>query len=764
MNTNEKQGNDEGVNGIKWLVAAQLIVLAVIAVIFIYKKSGGTGSLDMGIRPENFSSRYISFDNGWYIDESTAVDEDKIDMIYGPFAAMPKGDYTLVVSYDCDHQQDVVPYSSGDDIKYIKANTIHIAPQLHDLSYDFSISRDIENFEVRVRYDGDGSLRIRNIAVFKNLSFLKRTFFILFILFLFIDICLIYRERIRNNIKIFAALAGMILLISIPLLLEGMHFGHDIGFHVNRIEGIAGEIRSGHIPARMLPSWGNGYGYAALIFYGNIFLYIPALFRIIGFTVTTSYKMYVFAVNAATVVISYGCFKRMFRDMDKRIPLICTLAYAASTYRLMNVYIRTAVGEYTAMTFYPVVALAMYLIYTDEDKDKRKHFLYSSLLALGMTGIIECHTLSTVIVIELLLIFCVLWIKRTIKPQVLADIFIAIGEAFLINLFFIVPFLDYSFNGGVSLSDNIIDVVRFHIQGSGVTIGRLFSFFHDAFTDMSGDVAGGEILTPGIVLMAAYIAGLILLLCRRADKRIRFLLLYSTIILFMATRYFPWDFLAEKTVIGNYMAQIEFPWRYLAPGCLILAILFGYVMEKLTEVTDKVRLLHFGILIPAVSLMYLAVFTVQLSNGGFFVSYYDGADIEYYDYGEFLRAGVTKDTIMHLTGEPVAVNAEAELISRNGTDIAVRCVSNDSKGTVTLPALNYKGYCAADDKGNEFDIYDNENRCISFDIPAKYDGMVYTSFREPWYWRVSEIISLLSLLAVTAAILQINKGKEGTGD
>ena len=755
---------------LKWIIAAELVVLSIVAVIFICKKSGGIEALNTGIRIEDFSSRYIAFDNGWYIDEDTVdFPEDEIDMIYGPFTYMPKGDYTLVMSYDSDSQQDVVPYSSGDDVKYIRTNTIHIEPKMHDLSYDFSISKDIENFEVRVRYNGSGSFYVKNIGVYKNLSIWKKIFFILFVLFLTADIALYNIEWVKKNIKVLIALLGVIALISVPLILEGMHFGHDIGFHVNRIEGIAGEIRNGNIPARMLPSWGGGYGYAALIFYGNVFLYIPAFFRIIGFTVTTSYKMYVFAVNVATVFISYYCLKRIIGERgesevrDNLIALLCTLAYAASPYRMMNVYVRAAVGEYTAMAFYPLVALAMYLIYTYEEKDKRKHFLYATLLAFGMSCIIECHTLSTLIVIELLVLFCLLLIKKTIKPGVLADIFLAIGEAFLMNLFFIVPFLDYSYNGDVRLSDNIIDVVRFHIQSTGADVVKLLSFFHDPFAGELKDVAGGEILTPGMILILAYLAGIVLLICRKSGKEIKFLLVYSTIIMFMATMYFPWDFLAENTVVGNYMAQIEFPWRYLAPGCLILSILLGFVLEGLPVESEKaskiprISYLHFGIIIPLLSIIYVAVFTVQFAKGGFFVNYYDAADIEYYDYGEFLRAGIDKDRILELTGEPVVENAEAKIMMRRGTDIETHCVTYDKGGTVTLPLMNYKGYYAVDDKGSVLDVYDNEDCCVTFDLPVGYDGIVYTTFKEPWYWRLAEIISLCSILATGYAVFHIKR-------
>lgn len=740
----------------KWIISAEIIILLMVAIVFLYKKYGNVDALNTGIIAKDFSSRYISYNNGWYIDENTAdLPEDEIDMIYGPFIAIPKGDYTLVLSYDSDRQQDVVPYSSGEDVEYIKTNTIQIDPKMHSMSYDFSITKDIENFEVRVKYDGKGSFNIKNISVYKNLSVLKKVFCILLIVFITLDLVLFSYERIKSYINILTILLIVIALISVPLIIKGMHFGHDIGFHLNRIEGIAENIRTGNIPARMLPSWGGGYGYAALIFYGNVFLYIPALFRIAGFTVTTAYKLYIFIVNVATVVIGYCCMKRIIKGVNCKIALLCTLVYASSPYRLMNVYVRAAVGEYTAMAFYPLVALSMFLIYTDKEKNMRKHFLYSTLLAFGMTCIIECHTLSTVIVIELLLIFCCMQITNTIKPHIFTDLILATGETALMNLFFIIPFLDYSYNGDIRLSDNIISNVRLYIQGTGASIVQLLSFFHNPFAGNIDDVSGGEILTPGLVLILAYLAGILLLICRKCTKQILFLLLYSTIILFMSTQYFPWDFLAENTVIGNYMVQIEYPWRYLAPVSLILCILLGFILTLLKEVPYEKSIQHLCIALPIISILYIIVFTVQFGKGGFFVNYYDSADIIYYDYGEFLRSGIDKDRIDHLTGEPVTDNAKAEILYRRNTNMSTHCSTFDKDGSVTLPIMNYKGYYARDDKGNTLKIYDNDDCCITFDLPAGYDGIVYTTFVEPWYWRISEILSLCSTIAVCFAFLLV---------
>lgn len=67
-----------------------------------------------------------------------------------------------------------------------------------------------------------------------------------------------------------------------PLLWGGVFDGHDMLFHLNRIEGIASGLRCGQFPVRIHASTLLGYGYAASEFYPELFLYIPAILRNMG--------------------------------------------------------------------------------------------------------------------------------------------------------------------------------------------------------------------------------------------------------------------------------------------------------------------------------------------------------------------------------------------------------------------------------------------------------------------------------------------------
>ena len=45
-----------------------------------------------------------------------------------------------------------------------------------------------------------------------------------------------------------------------------------------------------------------------------------------------------------------------------------------------------------------------------------------------------------------------------------------------------------------------------------------------------------------------------------------------------------------------------------------------------------------------------------------------------------------------------------------------------------------------------------EDHRVSVEIPQGFAGTVKVYFSEPWYWRLSEIISLMTLLAMAAYV------------
>lgn len=90
---------------------------------------------------------------------------------------------------------------------------------------------------------------------------------------------------VENNGKVFevlrkhweiAALVLLCFLACLPLFTDGLLWGDDIDFHLTRIAHLAQGLQDGQFPVRLYTSMLNGYGYAAPLYYCELFLYIPA--------------------------------------------------------------------------------------------------------------------------------------------------------------------------------------------------------------------------------------------------------------------------------------------------------------------------------------------------------------------------------------------------------------------------------------------------------------------------------------------------------
>ena len=206
---------------------------------------------------------------------------------------------------------------------------------------------------------------------------------------------------LRKNIYVILGLGIAIIVSSLGVMDRELPFGHDLRFHIARIAGVRDGIRTavkagigaGQFPLRIQPGWTMGYGYGVSIFYGDIFLYFPAVLTFFKISLTTAYKVYVIAVNIGTVLIAYFCFKQISKS--KYIAVASSVIYTLSMYRICNLYIRAAAGEYTAMVFYPLVVLGIWKILRRGRDEKENGWI---ILTLGMSGIIHTHVLSCIMV------------------------------------------------------------------------------------------------------------------------------------------------------------------------------------------------------------------------------------------------------------------------------------------------------------------------------------------------------------------------------
>ncbi|MDE7274390.1 MAG: hypothetical protein K2N95_15290 [Lachnospiraceae bacterium] len=733
------------------LISIELAVLICLAV-FI----GMSHNEQVETALSDWESVYIAYNDGWYIDESIIKSyyngEDIVQegaetgILYGPYIALEHGNYSVLLAYDCDSSQSCLIHAVSDD-GYETVKTTILPADQREIVESIALEKDIDSLQIIPIYNGQGALKISGIQIEKLASDLpKMVFLLVFVMSLILDLYLLFYKY--TDKKLLWLLGGITLLASLPLLMKGIYCGPDLPFHLMRIEGLAEEFRGGYIPPKVSSLWLGGYGYPVSVYYGDLLLYAFALLRIAGVSAITVYKLYIVFINAGTTVISYVCFQKIFGRRD--IALAASLAYVTAGYRIVDLYTRSAVGEYSAMMFLPVVALAVYRIYAAECGERENYRKNAFLLALGMTGLIGTHILTMEMVVFVLALLCVVLWKKTFRRDTLRVYGLAVLETIVLNLYFIVPFLDYYINVDVNINNSIDNVVQ-HNQFHGAYIGQYFAFFQSIFGGSDIDLSVRMSLTPGLILMLALAAGIVLWIENRLTKEMKLLTAFSMIMLFMASNLFPWDYLAEHFKLGQLLAQVQYPWRYIGIAIVFLTMLLGSILRFLTTEWDLGQVKK-AYLITAGACMFMSCcYVSDYSNGtepllySYDVSSYKAASMgteEYLRYGtnyHMLSGGINSEDMQ-----------EVSMLSREGHAMELYCKAGDTDGFVEVPMLHYKGYRVTDEYGSTYEITDGTNNVIRFSLPAGFSGKVVIDFVEPWYWRAGEMISALAVLYLCA--------------
>ena len=187
------------------------------------------------------------------------------------------------------------------------------------------------------------------------------------------------------------------------------------------------------------------------------------------------------------------------------------------------------------------------------------------------------------------------------------------------NLYFVIPFLDYYSNVKVRIN-TLVDNIQI-IQQQGAYIGQYFAFFKDMFASRMN-------LTPGMALMFTLIIAIIIWLNGNATKEIKILSVVSVFILFMASDLFPWNHIGLHYKWGKILSQVQFPWRYIGIAVMLLTMLLGCVCKLIRRDENHCR--KFFILIIGSCLIAEIFYVSNYSNEARMLFCYDTAEVDTY--------------------------------------------------------------------------------------------------------------------------------------
>ncbi len=596
-----------------------------------------------------------------------------------------------------------------------------------------------DDLEIDISYNGNGTVSISNITLTELLSYRFIRVIGIALLFLLVDFGIVlFFTSIEIPIKKeYAILLLIIVASSLPFFATKLYSGHDLRSHLLRIASVAHELSMGQFPVRMEMSINNGYSYPWSIYYCDIFLYPAAILYLMSVPLRICYQLYVISVNTITTIFTYKAIGKVTKN--NAIRLLGTALYVLCMYRLVNLNIRAAVGEYTAMAFLPLVVAGMYLIYTKE-KPRFNDWIY---LAVGMSGIIMSHIVSCEMVVINLILFCVILLKKTFKKETFLSLVKAAALSIGITAWFVVPFLDY---------------YKYHIT---VVKKEKFVILENRAVEaieLLGQLAPGKDDGQYIAIGMSLIIGIGLILyclvkCKR-DKEISILRVicgFALLNVFFVNKFFPWQGLQKHLQIGYLgykIGNVQFPWRFLSTASVLLTFATVIALNMLNKKHEKaVRIISLGL-----------ICSIFVSTGFFYYKFTDGRVASEYntmqvsDASDSLYLLSKTNTKLRNSAAPKVLSGNAGLgeygRERGGYKLYVE--NTDSKeAVIAMPIYDYRYFNVYDKAGGQISKAKANDNCITVKIPSYYSGDIIVKFEPPYAWRAAELVSVL-VIAITA--------------
>ena len=445
----------------RWFAVVLLLEAAVLASL-VASLFGAPYKLQL--TPADFSNDYPQIaavnEDGttlqiWNNSEDFTPPEDKAISFSTAGSAMRSGAYEVTIQYfSCEtpdtptfnalHSAGSLSFSSKGNPSAVRADTVTLDDCHRTVTTRLWVGYGarMQDLTATLTY-GEGQLYLYGITLTEQPIYRLTRLVIFVLLAAVLDLALLLlfacgdtnAPARRRKYAVPLILAGITVAACLPLFSNYLYFGHDIDYHLQRISAMAAELSYGQFPVRMTTDTLNGYGYANSLCYCELFLTLPALLYNAWLPLRTCYQIYIFIVTLATAIIAYYSFGKI--TASRKLGLLGAALYTLSCYRLVCTYIRASVGEYTAITFLPLVLVGLHNIYTTE----KPRFAQWAPMAFGMAALVQCHLLSCELIALLLVVFCLLRLRDTLRPTRLLAWVKAALLAVALSAWYFFPFL-----------------------------------------------------------------------------------------------------------------------------------------------------------------------------------------------------------------------------------------------------------------------------------------------------------------------------------
>ena len=539
----------------------------------------------------------------------------------------------------------------------------------------------------------------------------------------------------KNRFKFDAAVILLFsLLVTVPILLNGMPGGNDMPQHFQFAQTFYNSMLNGEI----YPSWaGNpnyGFGDVSVRFYPPLTYFLLAFFRFVaGNWFDAAYLNFTFLFFAGGI----GAYKLAREFFSENAALCGALVYIFVPYHLNQLYGAALFAEFTAAAFIPFCFLFAARIC----RQGRLFDVGGLALAFGL--LVLSHLPSIIIVSICLLIFSLLSLKKDNFFKAVFKLAAAVLLGLLASCFYwarMVAELDFVKHNSEAFATDFYSYKSYFAFASlfeftGVNTAQTSTFLDLMFLVMLG------ILIPNAFIYFTNVE-------RKSDSRIRNLAVITVFSMLMATPLSLkiWEFLP-------FLQKIQFPWRWLmiasVGGAFFAAAGFDFAVKLFKTSKRHLAILAFGLILVCIPFNFLRIMNPLFS----YPKDYFNTVVENFKSSAgcecWWSVWAEKDALLDRTKISVN-NRQSEITNWLSTDRNFTIEAGEA-GKVRLATFYYLRWQATVN-GAKTEVTPDENGAITFEIPAEKSD-VRLFFVEPPFVRNTFYISILTWFAVFGLLI-----------
>jgi len=523
------------------------------------------------------------------------------------------------------------------------------------------------------------------------------------------------------------------LLASVPLLLpRGIIQGMDLPFYLGLIEGIRDGLASGQFPVRVNPVQLGGYGMLSNAFYPNVFLYFPAVLRLLGVPLLVCWKIFLVSVNLLTAFLGWWGFSKLAQS--ERIGAVASLLYLVGFYRFFLLLDGSSAPPVLAMAFFPAAVASIWAVLQRDASDWPFVVLFS-------TCVFESHILTGIFLVGTAVAMAIVSLPHFRQADVRRATGKSVAFLFLLNIWFYAPLVYFHTHMDFVMKDSVSE--------QGIWKWTIMPL-------RQCDFYVGSAMLLLLIVLAVW-----MFLKRKGMGARPFwcLLAASAVILYLLASPKFWH------MLGPAAGFLQFPGRLALFPAMFLALAAGIGLTSLPW--QKAWHLHGAAFLCATVIFCANVF--WLSGRSYAIPphpHHDSfpppiqfvpddvgrLDIGYHGYKDYMDtqalAAIQQQADGAIKGDPlpklfqdreISPSERIQDVVRRSNDFVIRYATGEA-GVVRLPLFWYDGYVAEAQEGEPCYVQRGEEGQVSLLLPAS-SGVVHVHYEGlPWF-HLTDLVS-----------------------